>query len=376
VTRIGFLTPVHTHVEGQSGGGRGYPRNLARSLCRLSGGAVSVDLLSFGAAAQVIPLDDGVTLHVLPTPVSEHRSAVLGQLSSELSARVAAVDLLHVHDYLTIGGEVGIMLAEMQGKAVCATDYGGGDSRVGTSLGLGAFVDRYVCPSDFGAALLRPSDPVAVVKGGVDPEFFTPPAQPPQREGYLYAGDLLPHKGIDRLIAALPSELPLTVVGTPRDQRYFRRCQRLARDKRVRFLTDGDDAQLRELYRHSWATVLPSVWRDCYGVAHGAPDVLGGAALESMACGTPVICSDVAALPEFVEDGVTGFVVSTQDQLAESMRRLATAPQVLDELGRNGRARAESEWSFDAVAAGVLDVYAESGLTIAAPAARTGARGA
>ena len=43
------------------------------------------------------------------------------------------------------------------------------------------------------------------------------------------------------------------------------------------------------------------------------PELLGQTLIEGMACGTPAICTDVASMPEVVEDGVTGFVVPPND---------------------------------------------------------------
>ncbi len=68
-------------------------------------------------------------------------------------------------------------------------------------------------------------------------------------------------------------------------------------------MTDADDATIRDLYHRSWATVLPSVYQDCFGGNHVAPELMGLTLLESMASGTPAICSRVGAMPEFVREG-------------------------------------------------------------------------
>ena len=66
--------------------------------------------------------------------------------------------------------------------------------------------------------------------------------------------------------------------------------------------------------------MLPSVYRDCYGHAHLAPELMGLTLLEAMACGTPAICSRVAAMPEFIREGETGFVFDTPEDLARQLR--------------------------------------------------------
>ena len=67
-----------------------------------------------------------------------------------------------------------------------------------------------------------------------------------------------------------------------------------------------------EAYRRASCVVLPSVYQTMYGDKTNVPELLGQTLLEGMACGTPAICTDVASMPEVVQDQVTGFVGSTQ----------------------------------------------------------------
>ena len=73
----------------------------------------------------------------------------------------------------------------------------------------------------------------------------------------------------------------------------------------------------------SWVNVLPSVYHDFYGTTHVAPELMGLTLLESMASGTPAICSRVGAMPEFVRDGETGFVFDPLDELTARASTLA-----------------------------------------------------
>jgi glycosyltransferase involved in cell wall biosynthesis len=76
-------------------------------------------------------------------------------------------------------------------------------------------------------------------------------------------------------------------------------------------------------------------------------------AMEALACGTPVIAYRSGALPEIVDDGVTGFVVDGVDGLVRALERI-------DEIDRR-RCRAEAERRFDAreMAARYLALYAD-----------------
>lgn len=73
---------------------------------------------------------------------------------------------------------------------------------------------------------------------------------------------------------------------------------------------------------------------------------------EAMACGTPVIGFRRGAVPEVVEDGVTGFVADTVEEMTAAIGRIGTIDR------RAVRARVERLFSDDAVAESYLDVYA------------------
>ena len=87
-------------------------------------------------------------------------------------------------------------------------------------------------------------------------------------------------------------------------------------------------------------TVLPSVYDDVFGGSSDRPELLGGVLQESLASGTPVICTDVGGMPEVVRDGENGFTVPPNDPpaLTDRIGRLAADPALRRRLGR-GRAR-------------------------------------
>jgi glycosyltransferase involved in cell wall biosynthesis len=81
-----------------------------------------------------------------------------------------------------------------------------------------------------------------------------------------------------------------------------------------------------------------------------------------MACGTPVIVSDVASLPEVVEDCVTGFLVPPNDpvRIRERISLLRSDPGMAAEMGRRGRERVLERFTWDAVAQRCLAAYRRS----------------
>ena len=92
-------------------------------------------------------------------------------------------------------------------------------------------------------------------------------------------------------------------------------------------------------YRRALCVVLPSVYRTPAGETK-VPELLGQTLLEGMACGAAAICTDVASMPEVVEDGVTGFVVPPNDPAAigERLAWLARHRERAAVMGAAGRA--------------------------------------
>jgi glycosyltransferase involved in cell wall biosynthesis len=198
-----------------------------------------------------------------------------------------------------------------------------------------------------------------VILGGVDVDRFTPDPATVRERKVLFVGRLLPHKGIDVLIMALPEDLELEIIGQPYDDRYFRDLKRLASGKRVVFRSDCTDEDLVRAYQRAMCVVLPSVYKTMYGDEGVVPELLGQTLLEAMACETPVICTNVASLPEVVQDSVTGFTVPPND--AETLReKLVWLSQHLDQrrtMGLVARSRVLDVFTWPAVVRRCLDIY-------------------
>lgn len=139
----------------------------------------------------------------------------------------------------------------------------------------------------------------------------------------------------------------LTIVG---DGPLMSASQRLAAElgilERVRFL--GLRKNVGELLAESHAFVLVTNWE-------GFPRSI----LEAMRAGLPVIATRVGGIPESVKEGVTGYLVPRGDQptLTERLARVMDRPDLRAELGANGRARYEAEFTFERLLANTQAVY-------------------
>jgi glycosyltransferase involved in cell wall biosynthesis len=107
--------------------------------------------------------------------------------------------------------------------------------------------------------------------------------------------------------------------------------------------------ELIRLYREADLLVLPSIWRESYGLP----------VAESMASGVPVLASHCGGVPELVTEGVTGRLVPRLDldALTNAMRDLLSDPVRLREMGRESRLRAERLLTWDRSAQRLERVY-------------------
>ena len=205
-----------------------------------------------------------------------------------------------------------------------------------------------------------------VIYGGADADRYRPdPAV--SRRGVLFVGRITPHKGIDRLIEALPADASLLVAGSaghdpdPPESAYPELLQQLARGRDVRFLGTVADEELPALYRSAAVLALPSVHVTRYGRQIPVSELLGLVVLEAMASGTPVVCSRLGGLPEIVEDGETGFLVEpgSVDELKERLGEILCDRTLAGRLGRNARERALERFTWEACAERCLAAYSE-----------------
>lgn len=190
-----------------------------------------------------------------------------------------------------------------------------------------------------------------VVPNGVDPTRFHPRAVGSDREYILFVGRLVPYKGLDVLFHALSLPyfgVPLVVVG---DGPLRKHLEVLARRLRIDVTWRGQvaDEELPALYAGAALTVLPSVTRqECFGIS----------LLESMACGTPVVASD---LPGVADLACIGGVVAPPRNAAALAARIRHSLKS-DKLprGRELADRIHREFSWDAVTDRLEAVYQES----------------
>jgi glycosyltransferase involved in cell wall biosynthesis len=165
--------------------------------------------------------------------------------------------------------------------------------------------------------------------------------------GYLaFLGRISPEKGVDRAIAiAERAGIPLRIAAKvdAADRGYFENQIKplLAKAETVEFLGEITDGQKSDFLGNAAGLLFPIDW----------PEPFGLVMIEAMACGTPIVALNRGAVPEVIEDGVTGFVVDDLDAAVAAVGRLS-------EINRaDVRASFERRFTVAVMAAGYEAAY-------------------
>lgn len=342
------------------GGAERYTRELARACSERT----PTTLLSFAPRASTVR-EGRLRVRLLRNLPARHARLSGNPFHPALYDEIRRADVVHCYQADTFATNAAILAGAMLGRAVFVSDLGGGH-RYAPSLrfpvlaratGL-LLLSEYSRARWNDAPAWRRPGRAEVIYGGVDLDRFKPGA-PPAPDQVLFVGRVMRHKGIEHAMAAVELPRRLIVAGRPYDAAYGAMLRALA-GPGVTFREDVGDDELPALYGASLATVVPSVYRTWGGGETPIPELLGLVALESMACGTPVIVSRVASLPELVEDGVTGFIVAPNDPRAirDALDALAADPARRAEMGRRARLSVEARFTWAAVAERCLRAYA------------------
>jgi len=202
-----------------------------------------------------------------------------------------------------------------------------------------------------------PECPIGVIPNGIDPSCF----HPAQRNGHpaaarvqlLTVARLVRRKGLDDLLRALAilkdEPMHLTIQGTGADEQEL---QRLAVSLGVHDRVTFSGFRVRELlppvYQAADLFVMPSL-----------SESFGLAVLEAMACGLPVIVSQVGGMVEYIEEGTNGLLVPPRDPaaLAHAIRRLVADAPLRQSMGARNAQKIRASYTWDRVADAYLETY-------------------
>ena len=211
-----------------------------------------------------------------------------------------------------------------------------------------------------------PESKIDVIYNAIDEQYGERPTDEEMRrvrERYqlqdpfvLYAGNIKPHKNLERLIEAFHTlrkngfeQVKLLIIGDEISKypTLRRAVHRYKLHHNVRFLGFVSDKTLACLYRLAAVFVFPSLYE-----GFGLPP------LEAMASGTPVITSNQSSLPEIMGDAALLVDPYDPDAIYGAMRRVLTEPELARSLSERGLARVK-EFSWERSVRRVREIYDE-----------------
>lgn len=154
---------------------------------------------------------------------------------------------------------------------------------------------------------------------------------------FLFVGRLSEEKGLLTLVRAMKKVegCPLYIVGTgPMEGEVKKAIHDFGVSDKIKMLGFKSGEELMNLERNSMFSVIPSEWYE------NSPY----AVLEFMCYGKPTIGSNVAGIPEFVEDGKTGllFEMGNAEQLGDRINQLIANKDLIIQYGKNAREKVEN----------------------------------
>ena len=381
--------PVARLGERESGGMNVYVLQLAREFAR-SGHKVDVytrchdprdpEIVDLGDGARVIHLNAG-PCHQTKETLYEYIPEFVSNLHAFQRSEDIRYDLVHSNYWLS--GRVGVILGRQWGiphvatfhtlaktKLMARAGEREPESRVSVEeLVVGSADAIAVCSQQEKEDLVRlyraHRHKVRVVPAGVDVDLFRPMNKSraksvlglEAKKVILYVGRIEPLKGIDLLLRSVAlledaADTRLLIVGgrpgeDPELERLNSVAVQLGIADKVTFAGAVKQTELPAYYCAADVFVLPS-YHESFGLA----------ALEAMACGTPVIVSRVGGLKTFIREGETGYLIPWHcpEPFAQRLDMLLANSGLRRTLGRAARAKAE-QMTWGKVADRVLDLY-------------------
>lgn len=393
VQRAAFITlhacPLAAPGQGKSGGMNVYVRQLASALGNMG---MEIDIFTrehpdvvnrietIGPNVRVIHIAAGDTeAHV--GELYAHLPAFLKQLNAFREEEGLEYDVIHSHYWLS--SWVGRELSQAMGVPHLVTFHTLGlikmQSRAGeveqperpvVEAEVMASADRIIAfsPHERDAmARLYGADAakVSLVPCGVDLSVFRPLDQKAVRDRLglngekilLYVGRVEPLKGLDLLVetaAQMDSEDGVRVIVVGADvngDREMDRVKLLAKERdlegQIDFVGQVDHKELPLYYNAADVCVVPSYYES-----------FGLVALESMACGTPVVATRVGGLSTIIQHGRTGYLKPWRcpDAFANSVEMIISSDGLQQSMGTAARKHAEG-MGWDTIASMMWDEY-------------------
>lgn len=345
-------------------------------------------VVSMAPGVRVFHVEAGPARHIPKEALLEWMPAFARRARAQL-LREGGYDAIHANFFMS--GWVGLALRPVLRAPLVTTFHalglvrrehqGAADgfprAREAIEHALARCSDRLIaeCPQDR-SDLMRlyeaPPERIDMIPCGVDTQLFRPGSRaaarrrlglPPNEFIVLQLGRIVPRKGIDNVIRAMallpPSTAPrLVVVGgdsrlpdpqaAPELGRLMGLAHTLGIADRVSFAGRRDRHELCDWYLAADVFVT-TPWYEPFGITP----------LEAMACGKPVIGSDVGGIRYTVRNGITGYLVPPKhpQELARRLLELQQRARLARTMGQAGLARVQTSFTWEQVAREFVSVF-------------------
>lgn len=233
--------------------------------------------------------------------------------SLEAYSRAREFDVIHDHDG-SGSRAMGSVVHRLLGTPVVATLHGPADRATQDMLSSLRHDLAFVAISEYQRRGFPDLNFVGTIPNAIDLEHM--PFSAEKDDYFLFIGRMTADKGAHSAIeVAKRLGVRLILAGKVNEgpeREYFTREVEPHLSDDIHYRGEVDHATKMELYRRARCTLFPIQW----------PEPFGLVMIESMACGTPVIATHHGSVPEVIEDGRSGFIVNTVDEMVEAARRI------------------------------------------------------
>lgn len=282
-----------------------------------------------------------------------HANSMTGLIVSTLSAKLAKTKLVfHLHEALLSSGEGGAVESATQKIIVFFMKY---------------FVNAVITVSDFVKDTVLTKDrsiepKLYTLHNGVEVKQFNPGSSQGLREDknkpiqLLSFGRLIKIKGFQLGIEAVSilrhrhnMKIEYSLLGAGSyEPDLVALSKKLKVEKEIQFLGFQDD--VKRWIREADIVLVPSVWQEPFSLP----------VIESMAERKPVIAAKVGGIPEIIENGKSGFLVSPErapEEMAKKIIELVNNPAFKQRIAENGLKRVEQNFSIERMTNSLSQIY-------------------
>ena len=210
-------------------------------------------------------------------------------------------------------------------------------------------ISKY-CAGETKKLYFRKTDSIIYIGANHIKSKQTPVAQKNSSINLLSVSRITPYKGFDKLISTVnhfPNKLTLTIVGTNVKPSYFAYLKRRSK-KNIKFFINLSDQQLAHLYQKSDIYITADKY-----LFFGLPIV------EAAFFKKGTIAFSHAAAAELIENGKTGFLVTSEDKLKKALVNLIKKPNLIKTLGNNAYLKVHKDFTWQTIALKYQQLFEE-----------------